>query len=187
MQNIHPMFVHFPIALLIFSVVCDILGRLFKKDSLENAGWWGLCLGILAIVLTATTGLLAASSVPHIEAAHELMENHEHLQLIAGAIFLILFIVRIVNKTRLPQRTIAFALYIVVALAGIGTMSFGAHLGGRLVYEFGVGTNIVKAEEHHAGHVHGKEVYKCPMHPDVTSDKPGKCPKCGMFLKLEEK
>lgn len=27
-----------------------------------------------------------------------------------------------------------------------------------------------------------KEVYTCPMHPDVKSDKPGKCPKCGMNL-----
>jgi membrane fusion protein, copper/silver efflux system len=24
--------------------------------------------------------------------------------------------------------------------------------------------------------------YSCPMHPEVTSDKPGKCPKCGMDL-----
>ncbi len=24
--------------------------------------------------------------------------------------------------------------------------------------------------------------YSCPMHPEVTSDKPGKCPKCGMNL-----
>ena len=24
-----------------------------------------------------------------------------------------------------------------------------------------------------------KEKYTCPMHPDVISDKPGKCPKCG--------
>lgn len=24
--------------------------------------------------------------------------------------------------------------------------------------------------------------YVCPMHPDVTSDKAGKCPKCGMNL-----
>jgi YHS domain-containing protein len=26
------------------------------------------------------------------------------------------------------------------------------------------------------------DVYTCPMHPDVLSDKPGKCPKCGMDL-----
>jgi hypothetical protein len=25
-------------------------------------------------------------------------------------------------------------------------------------------------------------MYKCPMHPEVTSDKPGKCSKCGMDL-----
>lgn len=30
-----------------------------------------------------------------------------------------------------------------------------------------------------------KEIYTCPMHPEVKSDKPGKCPKCGM--KLEKK
>ena len=26
--------------------------------------------------------------------------------------------------------------------------------------------------------------YSCPMHPDVKSKKPGKCPKCGMILRL---
>ena len=25
-------------------------------------------------------------------------------------------------------------------------------------------------------------VYACPMHPEVTADKPGSCPKCGMTL-----
>ena len=29
--------------------------------------------------------------------------------------------------------------------------------------------------------------YSCPMHPDVTSDKPGKCSKCGMDLTLSKK
>ena len=27
-----------------------------------------------------------------------------------------------------------------------------------------------------------KKVYTCTMHPEVISDKPGKCPKCGMDL-----
>jgi Heavy metal binding domain len=27
-------------------------------------------------------------------------------------------------------------------------------------------------------------VYVCPMHPEVTSDKPGRCPKCNMKLEL---
>lgn len=31
----------------------------------------------------------------------------------------------------------------------------------------------------------GKTVYSCSMHPEVISDKPGDCPKCGM--KLTEK
>jgi len=31
-----------------------------------------------------------------------------------------------------------------------------------------------------------KEVYNCSMHPEVRSDKPGDCPKCGMqLIKLE--
>ena len=24
--------------------------------------------------------------------------------------------------------------------------------------------------------------YTCPMHPEVTQDQPGKCPKCNMTL-----
>lgn len=27
-----------------------------------------------------------------------------------------------------------------------------------------------------------KVLYTCKMHPEVISDKPGKCPKCGMTL-----
>ena len=33
------------------------------------------------------------------------------------------------------------------------------------------------------GHEHsGDHIYSCPMHPEVTSNKPGKCSKCGMNL-----
>ncbi|WP_269084937.1 heavy metal-binding domain-containing protein, partial [Sulfitobacter sp. HI0076] len=46
------------------------------------------------------------------------------------------------------------------------------------------------ADHAHAGHAEdagGAGAYTCPMHPEVVSDAPGKCPKCGMFLvKAEE-
>ena len=29
-------------------------------------------------------------------------------------------------------------------------------------------------------------LYTCPMHPEVISDKPGRCPKCGMNLVPKE-
>jgi Cu(I)/Ag(I) efflux system membrane fusion protein len=32
-----------------------------------------------------------------------------------------------------------------------------------------------------------KMKYSCPMHPEVSSDKPGKCSKCGMDLVLSKK
>lgn len=32
-----------------------------------------------------------------------------------------------------------------------------------------------------------KDVYTCPMHPEVESEAPGKCPKCGMALKKIQK
>jgi uracil-DNA glycosylase len=33
---------------------------------------------------------------------------------------------------------------------------------------------------------HKKVVYTCSMHPEVVSDKPGACPKCGMELIVKQ-
>ncbi len=42
-------------------------------------------------------------------------------------------------------------------------------------------------EKKHKGEKHKKKVYICPMHPEVRSHEPGRCPKCGMYLVPEGK
>jgi hypothetical protein len=44
---------------------------------------------------------------------------------------------------------------------------------------YGVGSMKAVAEQQH-------NKYVCPMHPEVVSDTPGKCPKCGMNLVVRE-
>jgi hypothetical protein len=41
--------------------------------------------------------------------------------------------------------------------------------------------------EHEHEQEHEKQKYTCPMHPEVITDHPGSCPKCGMKLVLTEK
>ena len=45
-----------------------------------------------------------------------------------------------------------------------------------------------KEAEHKRKHTATAKVsYSCPMHPEVTSTKPGKCPKCNSDLTLSKK
>lgn len=42
----------------------------------------------------------------------------------------------------------------------------------------------ISEETGEQGHTEGK--YACPMHPEITSDEPGKCSKCGMDLEFKK-
>ena len=47
-----------------------------------------------------------------------------------------------------------------------------------------ISTDLQSPQKKKAAQV--KEIYTCPMHPEIISDKPGKCPKCKMNLVKKE-
>src|ERR1043166_6002087 len=64
----------------------------------------------------------------------------------------------------------------VIALAAANCV-----LGQRTEHSPSHGSDVASERESHVK-------YTCPMHPEVISDRPGKCPKCGMTLvPLKEK
>jgi uncharacterized membrane protein len=152
-QNVHPIAVHFPIALLSVGLLCDLLTRVFNRDSLRGCGWWCQVFGMAGVVGAALTGLIAESTVAHVEASHDLLQTHKILELVAVGVFAVLFIWRSMGKGRLPENLRLLIVYGVLAAAAVGLMFYGAHLGGRLVYEFGVGGKAT-VQSDAAGHQH---------------------------------
>ena len=170
MQNIHPYFVHFPIAILSVGLLWDLLGILLNKESFKNAGWWAQVFGVIAIIITVTTGLIAANAVAHSEAAHEIMETHETIGLIVAGVFILLLIWRSFLKTSLPLKKFYQTIYLAIGILAVVTMLYGAHLGGKLVYEFGVGGSAVQQPAHSHQHNEANEEHEHEGDHDSTDE-----------------
>jgi uncharacterized membrane protein len=59
--HIHPMIVHFPIALIIVGFLADLIGILLKKEFFSRTGFYLLILGTLGAVTAYITGNLGGS------------------------------------------------------------------------------------------------------------------------------
>lgn len=137
MESVHPLVVHFPIALLMTAIFLDGLALLFKRPGLHRVALWNLGLGVLGAAVAVLTGLQAAKIAKHSFEIHQIMELHRKLGIATLVVGSIVVSWRLFKRDRLTTRARLLALFLMLGMAG--TLSFGAHLGGRLVYEFGVG------------------------------------------------
>jgi uncharacterized membrane protein len=131
MINIHPAFVHFPIALLLLYTVVEILPL---KQWFARVPWTAirnflLTVGTVSIVPTVVTGLLAARAVG--ETA--LIETHERAALSLVALFIASIGVSWygLRKGRGPK--VELALRLLAVLEFVGLFVVGA-LGASIVY-----------------------------------------------------
>jgi uncharacterized membrane protein len=152
LPNVHPLLVHFPIALLTSFFLLDLLGSLMKRQEIRRTASWFLYLGAALSLFTVAAGLIAAGSVPHGDDVHEIMEHHEHLAITVLSLASALSVWRWIGKGVIEGA--ANRLHLLLAAILTGLLAFTADLGGLMVYKFGVGVAAANQINLPAAHQH---------------------------------
>jgi len=145
---LHPLMVHFPIALLLVAPVFVILAIAWKRNELPISitALILMALGTIGAFVAAASGEAAEDNVSG-AAARAVLDRHEDLAttveitfsaltlLFAALLFLPRLFHHPLRRLTMVSATIVFlGLY----LAGAILLAVAAHQGGRLVHEFGV-------------------------------------------------
>jgi uncharacterized membrane protein len=139
----HPAFVHFPIALLCVALLLELLAAWRRSPALAEVARVTLLLGTLGAVVAAATGLwgepLTEGKPDSIERMSEL---HKNLGLVVAGLAVLLSAWRLVA----PKSLTAWrkGVYVLALAAVAALVLYSGHLGGKLVYDHGVGVTIGK-------------------------------------------
>jgi uncharacterized membrane protein len=133
LEEVHPAIVHYPLALLPVAVGADLLGRVTGSDALATVGRTLMPIAATSAVVSAVTGLVAQEEVKADGEAADLLVTHRSLNLGLVTLSTALAVHRVRQKEQ-PG-----AGYFALALAGLGALAYSAYLGGRMVYEHGLG------------------------------------------------
>ncbi len=140
--NVHPLFVHFPIALLLTSVALFFTGKLINRDEFLTVAKWDLILGSLSGVVTVITGFIAANTLPHNNDIHQAMTIH--LRIMVPVVLLSLslsgYILYLKDLLAIKENVYFFIGLILMA----ALLTIGADYGGKMVFKFGAGTELFK-------------------------------------------
>lgn len=142
LTHLHPMIVHFPIALLIVGFLSDIVGLLKKREFFTQAGFYLFSLGALGVIAAFITGSQAGDGIVEEGALKKALETHEEAATLAiwvasiAALFRIaLFLLKKYSGV-LKMVSLALGLLAVMAIARTG------YYGGELVYKHAAGVQL---------------------------------------------
>lgn len=147
-DGLHPIVVHFPIALLLVAPLFMVLAAAQKRaGGMAAAALVLVLLGAAFTFLAAWTGEMAEDQAEAVAASKATLERHEDLGGLARFVFaglgvlyagLVGFGVASKDKLKRPLWVGVHAAYLVVYAGGCLLLANVAHDGGRLVHEFGV-------------------------------------------------
>lgn len=145
MPNLHPLFVHLPIALLLGFVIAESLAWITGRTSLVGAASWMLYFGTVGAAATVATGLQAAESVEHDEVVHLLMERHEAFGIAVLGLAALMSVWRLMVGRRMLG--LLRALHLAMGFLMVSLMMAGADLGGLMVYGHATAVRLPPAPE----------------------------------------
>ena len=127
--EIHPLLVHFPIALFSTGLFFDLLAELLQKKELDQSGFWCMLMGLVSCLFANTTGLLAFLE----EGSISDLPGFSHALLIWLSIFFfaVLFWVRIKFQVDLHYSSLKRYIYFIGHILAVGILFYGAHLGAK--------------------------------------------------------
>lgn len=130
--HLHPIIVHFPIALFITAFGLEILSLVFKKEVLHQTAWCNYILAIFACV-----GAVLAALWDGMALKHPVFYTHRTFAYWTTGIALISGVILplVKRKSKKVFRVVFFIFLILTA----SLVSITGYYGGRLVYEYGVG------------------------------------------------
>lgn len=135
-MNLHPMFVHFPVALLPVSLAILLLAWWRDNDRLMYAAKVCLVAGTLGAVAAVISGLIAEDSIPHNETIHRMMETHESAAITVLCVTIVLAVWSHWISLRNRKNLLWFVC--LLSLTSCLLVSVG-DLGARMVFQQGAG------------------------------------------------
>ncbi len=144
MHPIHPMVVHFPIALMTVSVIFDLIAMRWPHKNFQDAGFYTLIAGLLGAATAVGTGAMAEEMVEERGIPESVLEIHEALGYATLFFFIGLLALRLLMRWKLIKEIPA--LYLAMGFVGIVILTAASYFGGSLVYDFGAGVNVPVGE-----------------------------------------
>jgi len=138
--GIHPLIIHFPIALLVMAVFASLMDVLLSKEWISTSKIWLYIFGTLSALVAVLSGREAADSASPPFNAEMSLSNHSdmgHYTLYFFTAFTILQLISI--KLGKADNKILKILFLLVAGVGFYLLLQAGDMGAKLVYKYGIG------------------------------------------------
>jgi uncharacterized membrane protein len=136
-EPIHPMFVHYPIALWTTSVITDVIFYFNRNPSLILISKFLIAAGIIGAILAAIPGIIDWWAITD-PVVTKVANWHARLNIAAVIIFAASLYLRMKNYGA-PLVGFHLKIPFLVSVVGWVLMAISASLGGKLVYEHRLG------------------------------------------------